>query len=43
MEMHIFGVLYTVLFVILCMMFIGTFQKKETCRVNGVAMLSSEL
>lgn len=29
MEMHIFGVLYTVLFVILCVMFIGTFQKKR--------------
>lgn len=29
MEMHIFGVLYTVLFVILCVMFIGTFSEKR--------------
>ena len=43
MEMHIFGVLYTVLFVILCMMFIGTFSEKRDLSVNGVAMLSSEL
>ena len=41
MEMHIFGVLYTVLFVILCIMFIGTFAKKENYQVNGAGMRSS--
>lgn len=29
MKMDIYGVLYTVLFVILCIMFIGTFAKKK--------------
>ena len=29
MKMDIYGVLYTVLFVILCIMFIGTFAEKR--------------
>ena len=29
MELHIYGALYTALFVVLCIMFIGTFEEKR--------------